>query len=199
MSESPDTFDLVCIGGGVGGLVASVGAAQLGARAAIIERGDLGGDCLHFGCVPSKGLIHAARLAAQARPMGEFGVEVQVLRFPMSLVDRAIIEGEGAGFCKVVCDSKGRIVGADLVSVSAGEILHEFALAVRKRLHVREVVDTIHVYPTLAQVNKRAAGQFYAQKLFTPKFRKKMKWTFGLKGRDEVVDPLALDADEAGK
>jgi pyruvate/2-oxoglutarate dehydrogenase complex dihydrolipoamide dehydrogenase (E3) component len=38
MSDSPDTFDLVCIGGGVGGLVASVGAAQLGARAAIVER-----------------------------------------------------------------------------------------------------------------------------------------------------------------
>ncbi|MBT5948311.1 MAG: FAD-dependent oxidoreductase, partial [Nitrospinaceae bacterium] len=76
MSESPDTFDLVCIGGGVGGLVASVGAAQLGARAAIVERGSLGGDCLNFGCVPSKGLIHAARLVDQARRMGEFGVEV---------------------------------------------------------------------------------------------------------------------------
>ncbi len=113
---------------------------------------------------------------------------VQVLRFPMKDVDRAILDGDTEGFCKVVCDAKGRLVGADIVGSAAGEILHEYALAVRKRLHVREIIDTIHVYPTLAQVNRRTAGRYYAEKLFTPPFRKKMQRLFGLRGSLEVND-----------
>jgi pyruvate/2-oxoglutarate dehydrogenase complex dihydrolipoamide dehydrogenase (E3) component len=131
---------------------------------------------------------HVGMTEAEAR---EALGEVQVLRFPMKNVDRAILDGETEGFCKVVCDKKGTLVGADLVGVAAGEILHEYALAVRKRLHVREVVDTIHVYPTLAQVNKRTAGRYYAEKLFQPAFRKKMQRLFGLKGSLEVYDPKA--------
>jgi pyruvate/2-oxoglutarate dehydrogenase complex dihydrolipoamide dehydrogenase (E3) component len=114
---------------------------------------------------------------------------VEVLRFPMDRVDRAKIEGETAGFCKLVLDAKGRLLGASLVGSQAGEVLHEFVLAVRKRLHVREVVDTIHIYPVLAQVNKRAAGGFYARRLFTPRFRKRMQSLFGLKGSLDVKDP----------
>lgn len=122
---------------------------------------------------------------------------MQVLRFPMSRVDRAVLDGETEGVCKVVCDEKGRLVGADLVGPAAGEILHEFVLAVRKKMHVKEVVDTVHVYPTLAQVNKRVAGRFYAEKLFTPAFRKKMQRLFGLKGSIEVTDPADLSGHSA--
>jgi pyruvate/2-oxoglutarate dehydrogenase complex dihydrolipoamide dehydrogenase (E3) component len=129
---------------------------------------------------------HVGMTEAEAR---EALGEIHVLRFPMDRVDRAILEGEASGFCKVVCDSRGRVLGADLVCPAAGEILPEFALAVRKRLHVKEVVETIHVYPTLAEVNKRAAGRYYAQKLFTPAFRKKMQRLFGLGGSLEVTDP----------
>ncbi|MDP7167453.1 MAG: FAD-binding protein [Nitrospinota bacterium] len=46
-AEHEERFDLLCIGGGVGGLVAAYGAAQLGARMALVERGELGGDCLN--------------------------------------------------------------------------------------------------------------------------------------------------------
>ena len=141
---------------------------------------------------------HVGLSEAEARAaLGEN--RVQVLRFPMSRVDRAVLDGETEGCCKVVCDEKGRLVGADLVGPSAGEILHEFALAVRKRMHVREVVDTVHVYPTLAQVNKRVAGRFYAGKLFNPAFRKKMRRVFGLRGRIEVSDPADAGGGGAGE
>lgn len=53
-------YDLVVIGGGTAGLVASAGASQLGARVALVEQHWLGGDCLNFGCVPSKALLHEA-------------------------------------------------------------------------------------------------------------------------------------------
>ena len=64
------------IGAGTAGLVTAAGAAGLGARVALIERNLMGGDCLNVGCVPSKGVISAARIASQVRKAGEFGVRV---------------------------------------------------------------------------------------------------------------------------
>jgi len=67
--------DLVIIGGGVGGLVTCSVAAQLGIKVTLIEKqNQLGGDCLHYGCVPSKTLIHAAKVAALMRRGQEFGL-----------------------------------------------------------------------------------------------------------------------------
>jgi pyruvate/2-oxoglutarate dehydrogenase complex dihydrolipoamide dehydrogenase (E3) component len=69
-------YNLVVIGAGTAGLVAAAGAAGLGAKVALIERSLMGGDCLNVGCVPSKGVISAARVAATVRNASEFGVEV---------------------------------------------------------------------------------------------------------------------------
>jgi pyruvate/2-oxoglutarate dehydrogenase complex dihydrolipoamide dehydrogenase (E3) component len=67
-------YNLVVVGAGAAGLVSAAGAAGLGARVAIIERELLGGDCLNVGCVPSKALISAARVAAASRRGEDFGV-----------------------------------------------------------------------------------------------------------------------------
>lgn len=72
----PDRYDLVVIGAGTGGLVTAVGAAGLGARVAIVERHLMGGDCLNFGCVPSKAVIAAARTVTTARDAVQFGLRV---------------------------------------------------------------------------------------------------------------------------
>ncbi len=60
-------FDLVVIGGGSGGLVVAAGGAALGAKVALVEKHKLGGDCLWYGCVPSKTLIKSARIAHEMR------------------------------------------------------------------------------------------------------------------------------------
>lgn len=65
--EPAERYHLVVIGGGTAGLVSAAGAAGLGARVALIERRLLGGDCLNYGCVPSKGMIRAARAWHDAR------------------------------------------------------------------------------------------------------------------------------------
>jgi pyruvate/2-oxoglutarate dehydrogenase complex dihydrolipoamide dehydrogenase (E3) component/uncharacterized membrane protein YdjX (TVP38/TMEM64 family) len=67
-------YNLVVIGAGTAGLVSAAGAAGLGAKVALIERNLLGGDCLNVGCVPSKGVIRAARAAFDARNGAEFGI-----------------------------------------------------------------------------------------------------------------------------
>jgi pyruvate/2-oxoglutarate dehydrogenase complex dihydrolipoamide dehydrogenase (E3) component len=68
-------YNLVVIGAGTCGLVTAAGAAMLGARVAIVERGLMGGDCLNFGCVPSKALIRSARAMHDVREAGRFGIE----------------------------------------------------------------------------------------------------------------------------
>ncbi len=77
--------DICVIGAGSGGLSVAAGAAQLGARTILFERGEMGGDCLNYGCVPSKALIAAARVAQEIRGAGQFGITCQEPRveFPM--------------------------------------------------------------------------------------------------------------------
>ncbi|AKT52099.1 dihydrolipoyl dehydrogenase [Arsenicicoccus sp. oral taxon 190] len=69
-----DTFDLVILGGGSGGYACALRAAQLGLTVALVEKGKLGGTCLHRGCVPTKALLHAAEVADSARESEKFGV-----------------------------------------------------------------------------------------------------------------------------
>jgi mercury(II) reductase len=68
-------YNLVVVGAGTAGLVAAIGAAGVGAKVALVEAHRLGGDCLNTGCVPSKGMIKAARLVREFQQAREFGVE----------------------------------------------------------------------------------------------------------------------------
>jgi dihydrolipoamide dehydrogenase len=67
-------YDIVILGGGSGGYACALRAAELGKRVALIERGRVGGTCLHRGCIPTKALLHAAEVADLARESGNFGV-----------------------------------------------------------------------------------------------------------------------------
>jgi pyruvate/2-oxoglutarate dehydrogenase complex dihydrolipoamide dehydrogenase (E3) component len=82
------TYDLVVIGGGTAGLVSAMGAAGLGARVALVERGLLGGDCLNVGCVPSKALVRSARTIGEARRASLLGVRVGPIETDFAAVMR---------------------------------------------------------------------------------------------------------------
>lgn len=71
-------YNLVVIGGGTAGLVTAAGAAGLGAKVALVEKHLLGGDCLNYGCVPSKALIRASRAAADVARASDFGIRVPI-------------------------------------------------------------------------------------------------------------------------
>lgn len=70
-------YDLVVLGGGIGGYVAAIRAAQLGMTVAIVERNKLGGTCLHEGCIGSKALLRSAEIYSLAKNMADFGVDVE--------------------------------------------------------------------------------------------------------------------------
>ena len=74
--EPEGRYNLVVIGAGTAGLVTAAICAGLGGKVALIEKHLMGGDCLNVGCVPSKGLIRAARAYADVRDAGDFGIVV---------------------------------------------------------------------------------------------------------------------------
>jgi dihydrolipoamide dehydrogenase len=74
-ATAENTFDIVILGGGSGGYACALRAAELGLSVALVEKGKLGGTCLHMGCIPTKALLHAAEVADSAREGEQFGVK----------------------------------------------------------------------------------------------------------------------------
>lgn len=68
-------YNLIVLGGGAGGLVAAAGAAGFGAKVALVDPGPLGGDCLWTGCIPTKSLVHSAKMVHQAQAADEFQLQ----------------------------------------------------------------------------------------------------------------------------
>ncbi|MCQ9208214.1 MAG: dihydrolipoamide dehydrogenase, partial [Omnitrophica bacterium] len=91
--------------------------------------------------------------------------DIKVYRAKYSASDRAVTDLEEKGLAKVICDKKGRILGAHVVGASAGEIIHEYVLAKSAKLNVGRLSSTIHIYPTLAQIVKRTGDQYYTELL----------------------------------
>jgi pyruvate/2-oxoglutarate dehydrogenase complex dihydrolipoamide dehydrogenase (E3) component len=82
--------DICIIGAGTGGLVTAAAAAQLGARTVLFERHKMGGDCLNYGCVPSKALLAAAKAAKTVRTAGRLGIETAPPAIDYSAVMRHV-------------------------------------------------------------------------------------------------------------
>ena len=84
----PERFDVAVIGGGPGGYVAAIRAAQLGARTAIVEKSRLGGTCLVRGCIPTKAMLTSSELYSLMQRGGEYGVIADALRFDLRAANK---------------------------------------------------------------------------------------------------------------
>ncbi|MGI5148443.1 dihydrolipoyl dehydrogenase [Plantactinospora sp. CA-294935] len=129
MSEpNGGTFDVVILGGGSGGYAAALRAAQLDLSVAMIEKGKVGGTCLHNGCIPTKALLHAAEIADQTRESEQFGVKAELVGIDMAGVnsykDGVIsrlykgLQGLIKGAKITVVEGAGKLVSADTVEVN---------------------------------------------------------------------------------
>jgi pyruvate/2-oxoglutarate dehydrogenase complex dihydrolipoamide dehydrogenase (E3) component len=96
----------------------------------------------------------------------------EVHQFEVGQLDRAVTDNNKAGIAKILTDN-GQIVGAHIIAPHAGELIHELALAVQNRMKVSKLTSLVHAYPSYSQLNKRLAGQYYKDRLFSP-FAKKM-------------------------
>ena len=120
-------FDLVVVGGGPGGYVAAIRAAQLGMKTAVVEREHLGGICLNWGCIPTKALLRSSEINHLLHRLGDFGFSADNIRFDIDKVvkrSRGVAKqlATGVGFLlkknKVtVVDGAGKLAGAGRVAV----------------------------------------------------------------------------------
>ncbi|MEE6307179.1 dihydrolipoyl dehydrogenase [Plantactinospora veratri] len=129
MSEpNGGTFDVVILGGGSGGYAAALRAAQLDLSVAMIEKGKVGGTCLHNGCIPTKALLHAAEIADQTRESEQFGVKAELVGIDMAGVnsykDGVIsrlykgLQGLIKGAKITLVEGEGKLVSADTVEAN---------------------------------------------------------------------------------
>ncbi|MBI5094921.1 MAG: dihydrolipoyl dehydrogenase [Candidatus Hydrogenedentes bacterium] len=119
-------FDLVVIGAGPGGYVAAIRAAQLGAKTAVIERQELGGVCLNWGCIPTKTLIHTAELYRKLQHAEELGLEIQGLNFNMKTLlarKREVIKRNKSGVDGLLKANKIEVIHGDARITAPGQIL----------------------------------------------------------------------------
>jgi pyruvate/2-oxoglutarate dehydrogenase complex dihydrolipoamide dehydrogenase (E3) component len=101
------------------------------------------------------------------------GIACEVTRYDIDDLDRAIAESEVKGFVKVLTQpGKDRILGVTIVAAHAGELLAEYVLAMKHGLGLNKLLGTIHAYPTMAEANKFAAGQWKIAR----KPEKLLKW-----------------------
>jgi len=86
----PETFDVIVVGGGPGGYVCAIRAAQLGMKTAVVERDKLGGICLNWGCIPTKALLRSSEIWHLMHRLNEFGFSADNFKFDIAkIVERS--------------------------------------------------------------------------------------------------------------
>ncbi len=127
MADADADFDVLVLGAGSGGYACALRAAQLGLRVGLVEKGRLGGTCLHVGCIPTKALLHAAEVADAARDSATYGVRATLEGIDMAGVNAykdgvvsrlftgltGLVKGRGI----TVIEGEGRLTGPREVTV----------------------------------------------------------------------------------
>jgi pyruvate/2-oxoglutarate dehydrogenase complex dihydrolipoamide dehydrogenase (E3) component len=102
--------------------------------------------------------------------------KIRVLRWPYHDNDRAQAERAARGHIKIVTSGSGRILGTTIVGAEAGELIAPWALAVAQRLGIRALAEVVLPYPTLSEIGKRAALDFFTPSLRSAMLRRIMNW-----------------------
>jgi len=127
VADSPTVYDIVVLGGGSGGYATALRATELGLTVALIEADKVGGTCLHYGCIPTKALLHAAEVADAARDSERFGVRASFDGIDMPALHaykdgvvgrlykglQGLVKAHGITYV----EGYGRLVGPDTVEV----------------------------------------------------------------------------------
>jgi len=116
-----------------------------------------------YSVIPSATFVdpEVARVGINEQEAHAQGIAYEVTRFGLDDLDRAICDSEAHGFVKVLTvPGKDRILGVSIVGTHAADLLAEYVLAMKHGLGLNQILGTIHTYPTLAEANKYAAGEW---------------------------------------
>ena len=103
-------------------------------------------------------------------------LKIRILRWPYHDNDRAQAERETHGHIKVITTSKGKILGATIVGAQAGELIAMWTLAIAQGLNIRSLTGIVLPYPTLSEIGKRAAIDYFTPSLTSPWVRRIIAW-----------------------
>ena len=112
----PDGYDLVILGGGPGGYVAAIRAAQLGMKTAVVERDELGGICLNWGCIPTKALLRTSEIYHLMHRLGDYGFSAEKISF-----DPAKVVARSRAVAKQLSNGVGFLLRKNKITVVMGE------------------------------------------------------------------------------
>lgn len=101
-----------------------------------------------------------ARVGLSEKEAKTAGVEHEVTKYGIDDLDRAIADEEAHGFVKLITNPKGKILGVTIVGDHAGDLIHEYILAMKQGLKVTDIMGMIHIYPTLSESNRFAASEW---------------------------------------
>src|SRR6478736_3126855 len=127
-------YDVVILGGGTGGYVAAIRASQLGLKTALVEKENLGGTCLHKGCIPSKALLRSAEVYTTLQKASAYGIDVA--EGAISLHYNKVLERKDQTVAQLhrglqglmkkngiqIIQGKGRVIGPSIFSPRSGSL-----------------------------------------------------------------------------
>jgi pyruvate/2-oxoglutarate dehydrogenase complex dihydrolipoamide dehydrogenase (E3) component len=119
-------------------------------------------------------LAHVGATEAEARK--RLGDSLRIVEFPYAENDRARTERAAEGRVRAYLTKRGRILGADIVGRQAGELIHVWAFAIANGMKISAFNAMIAPYPTLGEISRRAAGEFYTPSLFSDRTRKLVRF-----------------------
>ncbi len=111
------------------------------------------------------------------------GVQYRIMKEQFAENDRALAEGEKKGEIKLLVSPSGKFLGCQIIGARAGELIHEWIIAINGNVKLSTIAGAVHVYPTLSEISKRVAGRLFSEKLFSDGTRNVLKFLFSLKGR----------------
>ncbi len=165
----------------IGSVTDLLGASQsISAHAGIIIRNALFRVPARIGSRPVPSVTYTdpelAHVGLTERQARDHAPRLRVLRFPFSENDRAQAERRTSGQIKIVATPRGEILGASIVGAHAGELLQPWILAIEQRLRLGALARMMAPHPTLSEVSKRVASDFFTPALFGAGTRKLVRF-----------------------
>ena len=122
------------------------------------------------------------------------GVDYKIIEEVFVDNDRALAEGDTQGKIKLLLHTNGKPLGCQIIGAHAGELIHEWIIAMTGGVNLSTIAGAVHIYPTLSEISKRAAGQYFSDKIFSDTTKNILRYLFNLKGRACVLKPSLLNS-----